>query len=152
MATENQPHEGTGELLSVRSVGLDTAKVLVEAAERKAEALDVPMNIAVVSREGSLIAFEKMDEAWLASIDIAISKAYTAVSLQAPTANLADAVQPSQSLFGLNTTNDGRLVVFGGGIPLTQDGEVVGAIGVSGGSVDQDVEVAQAGAEAFSGR
>lgn len=108
------------------------------------------MNIAVVSREGNLIAFEKMDEAWLASIDIAISKAYTAVSLQAPTANLAEAVQPSQSLFGLNTTNDGRLVVFGGGIPLVRGEEVVGAIGVSGGSVDQDVEVAQAGVDAFS--
>lgn len=137
------------DLITEQTIGLDTAKELIEAAEEKAEEIEVPMNIAVVSNEGSLIAFEKMDGAWLASIDIAISKAFTAAALQTATANLAEAVQPNQSLFGLNTTNDGRLVVFGGGIPLTQDGDVVGAIGVSGGTVDQDITVAEAGVDAF---
>lgn len=134
---------------TVETIGLQTAKTLIDAAERKAEEMEVQMNIAVVSHEGSLVAFEKMDGAWLASIDIAIDKAYTAVSLQSATADLAGATQPGESLYGLNTTNDGRLVVFGGGVPLLRNGEVVGAIGVSGSSVEDDVAVAQAGADAF---
>lgn len=140
----------TTPIKEVHTVGLDAAEELIEAAKRKAEEIEVPMNIAVVSHEGNLIAFKKMDDAWLASIDIAISKAFTAATLQTATANLAEAVQPEQSLFGLNTTNDGRLVVFGGGIPLVHEERVVGAIGVSGGAVDQDITVAQAGADAFA--
>lgn len=135
---------------TVETIGLDTAREVIAAAERKAGELEVLMNIAVVSHEGNLIAFAKIDGAWLASIDIAISKAFTAAALQTETANLAEAVQPEHSLFGLNTTNDGRLVVFGGGIPLAEDGAVVGAIGVSGSTVEDDVAVAQAGVEAFS--
>jgi uncharacterized protein GlcG (DUF336 family) len=134
---------------TVETISLNVARELIIAAERKAEELEVLMNIAVVSHEGNLIAFEKMDGAWLASVDIAISKAFTAASLQTATADLAEAVQPNQSLYGLNTTNDGRLVVFGGGIPLVRDGTVVGAIGVSGSTVADDVAVAQAGADAF---
>jgi uncharacterized protein GlcG (DUF336 family) len=135
---------------TVGAISLETAKTLIEAAERKARELDVLMNIAVVSHEGQLVAFEKMDGAWLASIDIAIDKAFTAVSLKSATEGLAGATQPGESLYGLNTTNDGRLVVFGGGIPLTKDGAIVGAIGVSGSSVENDVAVAQAGVDAFS--
>jgi uncharacterized protein GlcG (DUF336 family) len=131
-------------------MGLDGAKPVIESAERKAEAIGVPMTIVVVDRGGNLVAFERMDDAWLASIDIAIDKAYTAVSLAMPTADLEKPVQPNQSLYGLNTTNDGRLVVFGGGIPLVHGEEVVGAVGVSGGAVDEDVEVAQTGVDAFS--
>lgn len=134
---------------TVETISLNVARELIIAAERKAEELEVLMNIAVVSHEGNLIAFEKMDGAWLASVDIAISKAFTAASLQTATADLAEAVQPNQSLYGLNTTNDGRLVVFGGGIPLVRDGTVVGAIGVSGSTVADDIAVAQAGADAF---
>ena len=134
---------------TVETISLNVARELIMAAERKAEELEVLMNIAVVSHEGNLIAFEKMDGAWLASVDIAISKAFTAASLQTATADLAEAVQPNQSLYGLNTTNDGRLVVFGGGIPLVRDGTVVGAIGVSGSTVADDIAVAQAGADAF---
>lgn len=151
MSTANQPSGGNGEVRSVRTVGLDTAKTVVEAAERKAAEISVPMNIAVVDRGGNLVAFERMDDAWLASTDIAISKAFTAASLTMPTEDLAEPTQPGESLYGLNTTNDGRLVVFGGGIPLVQDEEVVGAVGVSGGSVEQDVEVAQASVDAFTG-
>lgn len=134
---------------TVETISLNVARELITAAERKAEELEVLMNIAVVSHEGNLIAFEKMDGAWLASTDIAISKAFTAASLQTATADLTEAVQPNQSLYGLNTTNDGRLVVFGGGIPLVRDGVVVGAIGVSGSTVEDDIAVAQAGADAF---
>lgn len=126
----------TAPVIGVSTIGLDTAKELIAAARQKAEEIEVPMNLAVVSHAGTLIAFEKMDDAWLASIDISISKAFTAASLQTATADLSEAVQPEQSLFGLNTTNDGRLVVFGGGIPLIHEGRVVGAIGVSGGTAD----------------
>jgi uncharacterized protein GlcG (DUF336 family) len=152
MASKNPtPSDGSRAPRTVRTVGLSAAKPVVEAAERKAEEIGVPMNIAVVDRGGNLVAFERMDDAWLASTDIAIDKAFTAVSLDMPTGDLADPTQPGESLYGLNTTNDGRLVVFGGGIPLEQGGEIVGAIGVSGGSVDQDVEVARAGVDAFPG-
>ncbi len=148
--TSSSGGDGAFELRAVRTIGLDGARPVIEAAERRAEAIGVPMNIAVVDRGGNLVAFERMDDAWLASTDIAIDKAYTAVSLAMPTSDLEKPVQPNQSLYGLNTTNDGRLVVFGGGIPLVHGEEVVGAIGVSGGAVDEDVEVAQAGVDAFS--
>lgn len=136
---------------TVRTIGLSTARQLVEAAKQRARDVNVPMNIAVVNREGNLVAFERMDDAWLASIDIAIDKAYTAASLQMPTSDLAEPSQPGGSLYGLNTTNDGRIVVFGGGIPLEVDGTVVGAVGVSGGAVEQDQQVAQAAVDAFAG-
>jgi uncharacterized protein GlcG (DUF336 family) len=93
-----------------------------------------------------------MDDAWLASIDIAQDKAWTSVALKMPTANLADATVPAAELYELNTTNNGRLVVFGGGIPLELDGKVVGAIGVSGSSVPNDVKVAEAGAKVFNNK
>jgi uncharacterized protein GlcG (DUF336 family) len=143
--------DGVRELRAVRTVGLDTAKTVLEAAERKADEIGVPMNIAVVDRGGNLVAFERMDDAWLASTDIAVDKAFTAAALAMPTEDLAGATQLDESLYGLNTTNDGRLVVFGGGIPLVRDEEVVGAVGVSGGAVEEDVEVAQAGVDAFAG-
>jgi uncharacterized protein GlcG (DUF336 family) len=148
--TSSSGGDGAFELRAVRTMGLDGAKPVIESAERKAEAIGVPMNIVVVDRGGNLVAFERMDDARVAGTDIAIDKAYTAVSLAMPTSGLEKPVQPNQSLYGLNTTNDGRLVVFGGGIPLVHGEEVVGAVGVSGGAVDEDVEVAQTGVDAFS--
>ncbi|WP_342764523.1 heme-binding protein [Haladaptatus sp. R4] len=90
-----------------------------------------------------------MDDALLASIDIAQNKAYSAVSLKMPTHELANASQPNESLFGIHSTNDDRIVIFGGGYPLRVDGDVVGAVGVSGGAVEEDRTVAEAGVEAF---
>ncbi|WP_333908148.1 GlcG/HbpS family heme-binding protein [Salinicoccus roseus] len=107
------------------------------------------MVISVIDEGGNLVAVHRMDDAWLASIDIAQNKAWTAVALKMPTSNLEEATVPNAELFGLNTTNQGRIVVFGGGIPLEADGKVVGAIGVSGSSVPDDVKVAEAGVEAF---
>jgi uncharacterized protein GlcG (DUF336 family) len=107
------------------------------------------MDIAVVDEGNNLVAFQRMDGAWLGSIDIAHGKAYTARAFNMPTKDLAPLCQPGQPLFGLQASNDGRLIIFAGGIPLERDGEVVGAIGVSGGSVEQDQEVAEAGAQAF---
>ncbi len=90
-----------------------------------------------------------MDDAWLASVDISQNKAWTAVALKTETKALEEPTVPNAELYGLNTTNNGRIVVFGGGIPLKNGDKVIGAIGVSGSSVDDDVMVAQAGAHAF---
>ena len=108
------------------------------------------MVISVVDEGGNLIAIQRMDDAWLASIDIAQNKAWTSVALKMPSANLADATVPAAELYGLNTTNNGRLVVFGGGIPLEIGGKVVGAVGVSGSTVPHDVQVAEAAVKAFN--
>ncbi|RCU44236.1 heme-binding protein [Haloplanus salinus] len=130
----------------VQSITLDTAKELINAAERKAEEIDNPMVIAVANSEGNLIAQHRMDDAWLASVSISRNKAYTSAALDMPTHELAEPSEPGNSLYGLQTTDEGRIVIFGGGYPLTdEDGDVVGAFGVSGGAVEQDMEVAQAG-------
>jgi uncharacterized protein GlcG (DUF336 family) len=134
----------------VDAIELDTAKELVEAAEEKAEDIDNPMVITVANSEGNLIAQHRMDDAWLASVSISRNKAYTSAALDMPTHELAEASEPGNSLYGLDTRDDGRMVVFGGGYPLETDGEVVGAIGVSGGAVEQDREVAEAGVEAWN--
>jgi uncharacterized protein GlcG (DUF336 family) len=130
-------------------ITLDVALHIIESARRAAAAIGVPMNIAVVDDGNNLVAFERMDGAWLGSIDIAQGKAYTARAFNMSTKDLAPLCQPGQPLFGIHASNDGRLIVFAGGIPLKRDGEVVGAIGVSGGAVEQDHAVAQAGTEAF---
>ncbi|RBI62425.1 heme-binding protein [halophilic archaeon] len=133
----------------VQTISLETAKDVIDAAERKAQDIENPMVITVANSEGNLIAQHRMDDAWLASVNISRNKAYTSAALEMATDELAGPSQPGESLYGLQTTDDDRIVVFGGGYPLTRDGEVVGAIGVSGGQVDQDMEVAQAGVEAF---
>ena len=130
------------------SITLDVAKELVDAAERKAEEIDNPMVITVANSEGNLIAQHRMDDAWLASVSISRNKAYTSAALDMPTHELAEPSQPGNSLYGLQTTDEGRIVIFGGGYPLMdEDGNVVGAFGVSGGAVEQDMEVAEAGVE-----
>jgi uncharacterized protein GlcG (DUF336 family) len=131
------------------SVTLSAAQTVVEAARARAEEIGVPMNIAVVDDGNNLTAFARMDGAWLGSIDIAQNKAYTARSFDMSTKDLAPLCQPNQPLFGINASNQGRLIIFAGGIPLEAGGRVVGAIGVSGGSVDQDHDVAEAGVAAF---
>lgn len=133
-----------------RTVSLGAAERVAAAARAKAADLGVPMNIAVVDAGNNLVLFARMDGAWLGSIDIAQGKAYTARAFDMPTQALAGEAQPGHSLFGIHATNSGRIVVFPGGIPLRSDGTVVGAIGVSGGTVEQDQTVAEAGAAAFA--
>lgn len=106
------------------------------------------MNIAVVDDGGHLIAFARMDGAIKASIDISTRKARTSILMNAPTSALMPLAQPGAELYGLEQTSGG-LVIFGGGIPLVVDDVVVGAIGVSAGSVEQDVTVAEAGVAAL---
>jgi len=118
---------------------------MIEAARTKADEIAVPMNIAVVDEGANLLAFARMDGAWLGSIDIAQGKAFTARAFDLPTQDLAPMAQPGEPLYGIEASNDGRVIVFAGGIPVFHDDRVIGAIGVSGGTVDQDQEVAEAG-------
>jgi uncharacterized protein GlcG (DUF336 family) len=128
----------------------DQARRVLDAGIAKAEEIGQPMNVAVVDDGGHLLAFGRMDGAIKASIDISTRKALTAVLMQLPTADLTPLVQPGAELYGLEQTAGG-MVAFGGGIPLYRDGELVGAVGVSAGSVDQDVTVATAAAAALDG-
>ncbi|MFT9848196.1 GlcG/HbpS family heme-binding protein [Aneurinibacillus sp. REN35] len=128
---------------------LDMAKEMIEHAEHEARQLGVPMVISVVDEGGNFIACHRMDDALLVSIDIAQNKAWTSVALKMPSANLAAAGTPGAELYGINTTNSGRIVLFGGGIPLHVEDRIIGAVGVSGGSVEQDVQVAEAAVKAF---
>lgn len=128
---------------------LEKAKKMIAAAEQKAVEIGVPMVIAVVDAGGNLVAQERMDNALLASVSIALNKAYTAVALKMSTDQAAAVTQPGQSLYGLNTTDNCRIVIFGGGIPIWENGVLVGGIGVSGGSVEEDMSVAKAGLAAF---
>src|SRR3954454_5776125 len=107
------------------------------------------MNMGVVNEGNNLTAFARMDGAWLGSIDIAQNKASTARSFDMSTKDLTPLCQPAQPMFSIHASNQGRLIIFAGGIPLESGGSVVGAIGVSGGSVEQDHEVAEAGVAAF---
>lgn len=130
-------------------VSLAEARRVIAAAEEKAEKIGQPSNIAVVDAGANLVAFARMDGAWLGSIDIAQNKAFTARAFDIETKKLADLSQPKEQFFGIQMSNQGRVMTFAGGIPLKRDGVVVGAIGVSGGMGAQDQEVAEAGVEAF---
>jgi uncharacterized protein GlcG (DUF336 family) len=128
---------------------LEDARKVIAAAEKKANALKQPMNIAVADAGGNLIAHVRMDDAWMGSIDISIKKAFTARAFDISTKDLATFSQSGGQFFGIHASNDGRVMIFAGGVPLKRAGKVVGAIGVSGGSGEQDHAVAEAGAAAF---
>jgi uncharacterized protein GlcG (DUF336 family) len=125
-------------------MNLELAKKLIERAEEEANKLNIPMVISIVDESGNFIACHRMDDALLVSVDIAQNKAWTAVAMKMSTEELAQLVGEGKELYGINTTNNGRIVVFGGGIPLWKNGKIIGAIGVSGGSVEEDIQVAQA--------
>ena len=131
------------------AISLSAAEKAIDAATAKAVEIGQPMNIAVVDDGGHLVAFVRMDGAIKASIDISIRKARTAILMNVPTSALTPLVQPGAELYGLEQTAGG-MVIFGGGIPLTNGDVVIGAIGVSAGTVEQDVSVAEAGAAAVS--
>lgn len=128
---------------------LEDARRIIQAAEQKAAELGQPMNIAVADSGGNLISHVRMDGAWIGSIDISIKKAYTSRAFDISTKDLAAESQSGNQFFGIHASNDGRIMIFAGGIPLRRDGQVVGAIGVSGGSGEQDHAVAEAGAAAI---
>jgi uncharacterized protein GlcG (DUF336 family) len=134
----------------VTTLTLSDARRMIQAGEKKAAELEIPYNIAVVDSGGDLISHVRMDGAWLGSIDISINKAFTARAFDMSTDDLSKASQSGESLFGINTTNDDRIVIFGGGMPVKVDSAVIGAVGASGGSVENDIKVVQAAVAAFS--
>jgi uncharacterized protein GlcG (DUF336 family) len=134
--------------IPVETVTLADARRIIAAAEKKAEEIGQPMNIAVADAGGNLVAHVRMDNAWMGSIDISINKAFTARAFDITTKDLAENAQSGDQFFGIHVSNRGRVMIFAGGIPLKTGGKVIGAIGVSGGSGEQDHAVAEAGAAA----
>lgn len=130
-------------------ITLKEAKAVIASAEKAAQSISQPMNIAVVDQGGNLIAHVRMDGAWIGSVGISIDKAWTARAFDIETEELGRNSQPGKQFFGIHASNHGRVTIFAGGIPLKRDGKVVGGIGVSGGSGVQDQQVAEAGAAAF---
>lgn len=135
---------------SLVSLTLADAKLMLEAAEAKAASLGIPYNVAVVDTGGALIAFTRQDGALEGSIDLAIGKAKTARMFDKTTAYLAELAQPGAPLFGIEQSNGGQVVIFGGGLPVRIQGQIAGAVGASAGSVEQDIAVAEAAAAAIS--
>jgi len=131
------------------TITLDEALRVIDAARAQAVKNGMPSDIAVVDQGGNLVAFARMDNAWIGSIDIAINKAWTARAFDIPTKDLGKISNPGDQAFGIHTSNGGRVMIFGGGIPLKRNGQIVGAIGVSGGMVAQDIKCAEAGVKAF---
>ncbi len=126
------------------------ARAMVDSAILKATEVNTKMNIAVVDAGGNLKAFLRMDGAWLGSIDIAVKKARTARLFDMPTGDIGGLSQPGGPLYGIEHSNGG-LISFPGGVPVrAADGSVIGAIGVSGSTVEDDHAVAVAGAEAIA--
>src|SRR3978361_2230810 len=125
-------------------ITLEDARRVIAAAEKKAHEIGQPMNIAVVDAGGNLVSHVRMDKAWIGSVDISIKKAWTARAFDISTKDLAEFSQSGGQFFGIHASNDGKVMIFAGGLPLKQGGKVVGGIGVSGGTGAQDQEVAEA--------
>src|ERR1700679_858921 len=131
-------------------ITLEKAQPIIAAAIAKAKEIGQPMNIAVVDDGANLTAFARMDGAWLGSIDIAINKAFTARAFDITTRDLGANSQPGNQFFGIHASNHGRVMIFAGGGPLKGNGQVVGAVGISGGSADPAPPAAEAAAAAYS--
>ena len=130
-------------------MSLALAKSLIEKVENKATEIGLAAVIAVSDQAGRLIAVHCMDDAFIASYDIAVNKTFTSAGLKMSTAELAKLAQPGQPLYGIQHTNEGKIVIFGGGEPLEVDGKIIGALGVSGGTAEQDTMLAAYGKEVF---
>lgn len=130
-------------------VTLEQARRVIVAGEQEAKNQGQPMNIAVVDGGGNLVAFVRMDGAWMGSIDIAIKKAWTSRAFDIETKALSSLAQPGADFYGIEVSNKGKVMIFAGGVPLKRNGAVMGAVGVSGGVGKQDQAVAEAAAKAF---
>ena len=126
------------------SLTLEDAKQMLSAAETKAASLGTPYCVAVVDAGGHLVAFLRQGGALIGSIDLAIDKAVTARMFDKATSDLAKLAQPGKQLFGIQESNSGKVVIFGGGIPIISSGDIIGAVGASAGTVEQDIAVAEA--------
>lgn len=132
-------------------LSLDTLKKMAGYVEEKANEIGVPMVFSVVDKGGNLVYFQRMEGSLLISVKVSQDKAYTACALKCPTAALADVTKPGDSLWSLHNSGDGRIVCFGGGYPIEVDGEIIGAIGISGGTAEEDMSVATYALEKMQG-
>lgn len=139
-------------MLTVTRLDQADARLLVAGAAARARAIGVPMCIAVTDESGNLLAFERMDGGKVTSITVAQDKAFTAAAARKATHEYNQACVPGNLVFGIHTALSGRLSVVGGGLPVLVDGEVVGAIGLSSGTPQQDMDCAQAGIDHFLGQ
>ena len=130
-------------------MSLKLANALIEKVKAKAADMGVNVVVAVSDKPGRPVSVQCMDDAYIASFDIAINKTYTSASLKMSTAQLANLSQPGQDLYGIQFTNNGKIVIFGGGEVLEADGHIVGALGVSGGTAEEDTAIAAYGKEVF---
>ncbi|NQZ29132.1 MAG: heme-binding protein [Mycoplasmatales bacterium] len=130
------------------NITLEEARDAINVSLKKAKELNVKMNISIVDSGANLVAFARMDGAWLGSKDISMKKAKTAKFFDMNTGEIGKLSQPGGSLYNIEHSNNG-LITFPGGIPIIKNGNVIGAIGVSGSTVENDHAVAQAGADSF---
>ena len=130
---------------------LEDAQRAIAAAKAKADEMGLPMCIAVMNEHAYLIAFIRTGDTTLDSIQLAIDKAYTSALIRMDTRELGRLSQPGEQLYGIQNNLGGKMVIFPGGIPIWRDGKLFGAVGASGGMVDEDEAVAQAGVKALSG-
>lgn len=131
---------------------LEGARVILDAAVERARQLGVDMDIAVTDAGGWLLAFYRMDGAKLTSIDVAINKAFTAAGTRKPTHEYSEIAGAGGPAFGIHVSNQGRFMIFGGGVPILYEGQCIGAVGCSSGSAEQDRQVAEAGIAALLNR
>lgn len=134
---------------TVHRLTLDDARVMMEAAEAKAIEIGVDMDIAITDDSGCLLMFHRMDGARITSIDVATSKAFTAAAARRSTRAYGEVSGPGGPAFGIHVSNQGRFMIVAGGLPVFVDGQIVGGIGCSSGTPDQDEVVAQAGVDAL---
>ncbi|MBO5232297.1 MAG: heme-binding protein [Clostridia bacterium] len=129
---------------------LDLALTLTEKVKAKAKEMGVNAVVAVSNSAGNPVTVQCMDDSYIASYDVALNKAYTVVALKMPTTTLKELATPGGSLYGIQFTNGGKIVIFGGGVPLyNKAGKIIGGLGVSGGSEGQDTALAEFGGEVF---
>lgn len=137
-------------MLTIKRLDIQDAYVLIAGARAKSIEIGVPMCIAITDESGNLIAFERMNGGKVTSINLAIDKSFTAIGIKKGTHVLGEVNQPGQPAHGISSALGGRMIVVAGGLPVLSDGDVVGGIGVSSGSPEQDLKVAEAGIQAFN--
>lgn len=128
---------------------LSLARGIVEKVKLKAKEIGVNAVVAVADAGANIITVDCMDDAFIASYDIAVNKAFTSVALKMSTYELSKLAQPGEALYGIQNTNNGKIVIFGGGEPLELNGRVIGGVGVSGGTAEQDTFLGSCGKTAF---
>jgi len=136
-------------MLTIKRLAIDEAQILIDGAAEKARQIKVPMCIAVTDETGQLIKFDRMDGGKISSISIAIDKAFTGAAARRGTHIYNELCQPGKPTFGIHVTNGGHFSIIGGGLPVVVNGEIVGGIGVSSGSAEQDLVCAEAGLAHF---